>query len=329
MKFLFITDTHFRSNSPRSRRDDFQMSMVSKMNEIGDIISKEKIDYVLHGGDLFDRPDIPFKTASLFSKILLSYKVPIYIISGNHDSYGQNPVTIDRSILGLLASLNIVNLIDYNTVLLKEENLTVQLYGTPYRYDLDRNPLNYSFERVKDADFCIQMAHGFILRKPFLQGIDYTLVEDLKDSNADILFSGHYHSGFEKVKINKTLFYNPGSLARMSNSKTEQNRNPKVVLVEVLKLNNTVKYTIQDIYLKSAKPGKEVISRSIVDQNKMRMENLIYFKQAIHENLDLSKYNIFSILNDISPKKGFDASLISDARTRILEAAEEIGEHNV
>ena len=123
-------------------RDDFQMFMVSKMNEIGDIISKEKIDYVLHGGDLFDRPNIPFKTTSLFSKILLSYKVPIYIISGNHDSYGQNPVTIDRSILGLLASLNIVNLIDYNTVLLKEENLTVQLYGTPYRYDLDRNPLN-------------------------------------------------------------------------------------------------------------------------------------------------------------------------------------------
>ena len=99
MKFLFITDTHFRSNSPRSRRDDFQMSMVSKMNEIGDIISKEKIDYVLYGGDLFDRPDIPFKTASLFSKILLSYKIPIYIISGNHDSYGQNPVTIDRSTL--------------------------------------------------------------------------------------------------------------------------------------------------------------------------------------------------------------------------------------
>ena len=115
----------------------------------------------------------------------------------------------------------------------------------------------------------------------------------------------------------------------MSNSRTEQNWNLKVVLVEVLKLNNTVKYTIQDIYLKSAKSGEEVISRSIVDQNKMRMENLIYFKKTIHENLDLSKYNIFSILNNISPKKGFDASLISNTRTRILEAAEEIGEHNV
>ena len=51
-------------------------------------IIKKKIEY-LHGGDLFDRPDAPIRSVTLFTKVFASYQIPIFIISGNHDIYGQ------------------------------------------------------------------------------------------------------------------------------------------------------------------------------------------------------------------------------------------------
>ena len=91
------------------------------MQEIGDIIKRENVTALLHGGDLFDRPDAQIAVAGKFASIFMNYGIPIYIISGNHDSFGQNPNTIDRSMLGLFSSIGVVHLLDNKSVLLKEE----------------------------------------------------------------------------------------------------------------------------------------------------------------------------------------------------------------
>ena len=36
-----------------------------------------------------------------------------------------------------------------------------------------------------------------LLSKPFFEGIPYTLLDDIKDTEADITLAGHYHSGLE------------------------------------------------------------------------------------------------------------------------------------
>ena len=58
------------------------------------LLKDYNIDFVLHGGDLFDRPDVSISIVSNFASILNNYKVPIYIVSGNHDIYGHNPNTL-------------------------------------------------------------------------------------------------------------------------------------------------------------------------------------------------------------------------------------------
>ena len=78
LKILYFTDSHIRGTTPKNRKDDFTKTLEKKFNEIVDIIDEEGIDFVIHGGDLFDRPDVSISLVSKFSKIINRKK--IYLI---------------------------------------------------------------------------------------------------------------------------------------------------------------------------------------------------------------------------------------------------------
>ncbi len=124
------------------------------------------------------------------------------MVSGNHDVYGHNPKTINRTMIGLLNELSIMNIIEKDEkVILDKDGIKVQVTGQPYIYNID-DPINRDYYKVKEVldnvDYSIHMVHGMLLDKPFIKGIPYTLVDDIKDTLADITLSGHYHSGFKK-----------------------------------------------------------------------------------------------------------------------------------
>ena len=152
MKLLYLTDTHIRGTSPQNRLDDYQETLKEKLREVASIIKEEKIDYVLHGGDLFDRPDVSVSIVSDFAKIFQSFGVPIYIISGNHDIFGHNPDTLDRTMLGLLCNLGVMNLVNYKKIIL-EKDIRLQLTGSPYVYSMDEasNRENYILDEVDNT----------------------------------------------------------------------------------------------------------------------------------------------------------------------------------
>ncbi len=74
LSFIFISDVHIGSNSPK-RLD----KIVSFVNEL-------KPQFLLIGGDLIDSSS--FKINDLFS--LKKIKCPIYFVTGNHEYYIQN-----------------------------------------------------------------------------------------------------------------------------------------------------------------------------------------------------------------------------------------------
>ena len=111
---------------------------MDKIKEIVKIVENYNIDFVLHGGDLFDRPDTSVSIVSSFASILNDIKVPIYIVCGNHDIYGHNPDTVNRTMLGLLDSLNIIHIVNKDSkIFLEKDGVRVQLTGYPYTYDID------------------------------------------------------------------------------------------------------------------------------------------------------------------------------------------------
>lgn len=320
MKLLYITDTHFRYHSPRSRTDSFFDTLVKKMEEIGKIIKQEKVTALLHGGDLFDRPDAQIAVAGKFASILMSYNVPIYIISGNHDSFGQNPSTIERSMLGLLSSLRVVHLLDNKSVSLNENNLRVEIHGTPYSFDLDRDPKNYLYKRDPNADYSIQLVHGFLINRPFMKGINYTLIDDIVDTEADLVLAGHYHSGYPTTVKKGTTFINPGSIARMTNTQLERSRIPKAILIELQKSGNTVTKEITEIPLLSAKPGDHVMVDKTPNHYEVRIEALKAFKTLIYSKSDTEETNLVIALMTMAKNANLDVNLIKEAQERLDRA---------
>lgn len=316
LKLLFFTDTHIRGNTPKNRKDIFIDTVENKLLEITDIIKEYNIDFLLHGGDLFDRPDVSITIASKFAKILAKIQVPIYLISGNHDIYGHNPDTLNRTMLGLLDVLGVIRIIkNEDKIILEKDNIRVQLTGQPYIYDID-STTNLDYYLVKDVEpnvnYSIHMVHGMLLDKPFIKEVPHTLIDDIKETMADITLSGHYHAGFNTTKIGNKYFINPGSMVRIANSLREMERIPKVILIELID-----DIIIKEIPLKSALPGEEVLDRGEIEKNLFKNERIIEFKQTIDAALDFEKMDINEVLIEVSSAEGVEDKVKEEALRRI------------
>lgn len=316
LKLLFFTDTHIRGNTPKNRKDIFIDTVENKLLEITGIIKEYNIDFLLHGGDLFDRPDVSITIASKFAKILAKIQVPIYLISGNHDIYGHNPDTLNRTMLGLLDVLGVIRIIkNEDKIILEKDNIRVQLTGQPYIYDID-STTNLDYYLVKDVEpnvnYSIHMVHGMLLDKPFIKEVPHTLIDDIKETMADITLSGHYHAGFNTTKIGNKYFINPGSMVRIANSLREMERIPKVILIELID-----DIIIKEIPLKSALPGEEVLDRGEIEKNLFKNERIIEFKQTIDAALDFEKMDINEVLIEVSSAEGVEDKVKEEALRRI------------
>ena len=317
MKLLYFTDTHIRGTNPKNRLDNFYQTLKNKFHEVIEIAKYENVDYILHGGDLFDRPDPSVSIVSDFAKIFNEFRVPIYIVSGNHDIFGHNPSTLDRTMLGLLCNLGILNLVNDRKIIL-EKDIKVQLTAAPYVYSMDskENIKNYIVkEKDKTCKYAIHLTHGFLIDKPFLKEVSHTLISDIKDTCADITFGAHNHYGFTTQVIDGKYFINPGALVRISNSMAEMNRKPKVNIIE---LSDEIK--VKDVYLKTAKPGNEVLDRSEMERHKFKGMKINEFKEIIDSSVSLNNTDIFSLLNSIAKMDSIGADVINEAFKRVEKA---------
>ncbi len=319
MKILFFTDTHIRGNNPANRKDIFVDSIEEKFKEIRDIAIRENVDFVFHGGDLLDRPDVSVSIVNRFVKILMEIDKPIYMISGNHDIYGHNPKTINRTVISLLNTIGTIKLINANDlIVLEKDGIKAQLTGQPYIFGIDgerRAEYYKPKEILEEVDYSIHMVHGLLLEKHFIKTVNHTVIDEIKDTPADITLCGHYHSGFGIINIDGKYFINPGSLARVSNSLAELKRRPEIIMMDL----NEKGIDIKSIQLKCAKPGEEVLDREKMENAVFKGERLFEFKQTIDESLDFEKMDINDILLEVSNLDNFEEEVRKEALRRIAE----------
>jgi len=320
---LFFTDTHIRGTNPQNRKDNFVDTIFRKLEEVFDIAKENDVDILIHGGDIFDRPDIAPSLVRDFIVLIDRYSLPIYAVAGNHDMFGQNPVTLNRTMLGLLDGAGIIRLLSPGEKLyFKDGNKKIQLTGQHYFYglDADSGKQSYIVKKDKDVDVAVHIVHGMLLEKPFFEGMAYTLIEDILDTEADITLSGHYHSGFTTKCIDNKYFINPGSLVRINNSLNELLRMPKVVLLD---LQNEIK--IQELYLKRALPGEEVLDRTKVETMAFRERKLSEFIQSVNSTGNYDTFDINNIIEQISKQQNLKEEVIKEALKRIGQAQELLG----
>lgn len=320
MRFLFFTDTHIRGTTPENRKDDFPETVKKKLNEVKGLVEELHIDYVLHGGDWFDRPDVSPAIVREFAMIFNQFTRPIITIAGNHDIYGQNPDSLGRTMLGLLAGIGVVKLLQNGEeLLLEKEGMHVQITGQSYHYELDGENFKqyYVVKKKADVNFAIHIVHGMLVSKPFFEGIRYTLVKNIMNTEADITLAGHYHHGFGIIQRNGRYFINPGSIVRISNTLSEMDRKPKVICIDLGK-----EVHVREILLKSAAPGYEVLDRSRLELAVNRQLQIHKFYNSI-QHMTFNQIEMKKIVEAIASDQKIGLPVREEALRR-LGAAEEI-----
>ena len=319
IKIIIVGDVHNMGTNPSSRKDFFPETLNTKIKEIIEIANNENADAVLFTGDLSHSPDTANQIIKNFGQNILNLNCPAYTIIGNHDIYGGNINSTERSKIGILDAFDIIKIIPNNEkIYIEKDNTVLQITGQSFCTNIDTAENKKDFYTVKkeNADWAIHLVHGFLIDTslPF----SHTSVNEIIDTEADITVSGHLHYPFFK-EVNDKVFFNPGAVGRITASKTEL-RQPKVVKIEFEKTH----FKIEDLELKSAPPFEDVIDRSKlkVDINEIyRIEDFIDSVKSFSESNTL---DFIEIVKYISEKENTRKIVTDDVINEIHIAEEEL-----
>jgi len=132
MKFAHLADTHlgYRQYGLVERENDF----YDVFNDIVDKIIEEKVDFVIHSGDLFEMAKPSPNALLVFQEGLMKIKeagIPFYAIAGNHDTImRQNAVPPQVLFRKLGLTLISPNNPIIDSTLLRENDIFIG--GTPF-----------------------------------------------------------------------------------------------------------------------------------------------------------------------------------------------------
>lgn len=315
VKFVFMTDLHGRTNNPISRKDDFPETILKKLRWVVEYANSIDAS-ILCGGDWLNRPDTSATFISRMCGILECAKNPVIGILGNHDLFGYNAKSFTRTPLAIAAACNNMHILGDEAVDVGDSSAHIYISGSHSSPLIDRAGRTEEYytprkDKPKSTEEVrIHIVHGFLTDKDWPDGVPYTKIDAVKDTDADILLAGHEHLGFGIKTADETIFCNPGALGRVSAGVGEINRDVKIAEITVWKeLDMPIQYSVKLVALPEdiARPAGEVLDREKIDIEKEMQKKIEGFAEQIREN------SASSVLKTLaSPDAAIDAILSQD-----------------
>lgn len=320
---IIIGDSHVTGQNPVSRKDFYPETIIKKFKEIMELAREIKADNIMSVGDIFHTPDPSNTTKGRLGEVLQTRPCPFYTLAGNHDLFGGNFATYERTGIGLLQKLKSLDILhDDKPLFFKKGKLRIQLTGQNYHFNIDhRNPeMDYCRRKADGITHSIHLAHGYLTDKKLI--FPHTMIDRVKDlTEADVTISGHLHKTFRK-EHNGKIFANPGPLGRMTSSTGDMIR-PKVF---ILRITQEGVLTLEDYFLKVAQAPEEVLDRTHLKNDETHyykmaafMESLSQLNQKTNQSLD-----IYEILHQVTEDEKIDPLVKADALLAISHAEAEL-----
>ena len=273
-KVYFIPDVHLQEYSPRSRKDNYPTVVLEKLEYIVNLVNKNDGTCIFMG-DIFNAVNMPmiymYRCIDTFKKF---NKTP-YTVIGNHDMPRNNQEMMDRSPLGLLEKVGLINYLD--TLLLDDK---VAIKG--FHYADYPTPIETNLKKI-----CV--AHMF-----YENGFDeaHSLrVKDCLELGYDYYILGHDHTRYPLEENKNYKLFRIGSLTRGSANENQMIRD-EVYILEY----DTETDTFKEVSIPCAS-AKEVFKDSIFarkEENKIDtkeiLDNLVFTNNdSIYDVLDKSE----------------------------------------
>ena len=277
MKFILISDLHLLNKQPLGRVDDTPETLKKKIIYI--LNSATKYDAtILQAGDFTDGPR-NWGLLSWITEIFSNWQInrltkkDFYCIFGQHDTYLYSEKTRDKTILGVLAKANLVNILGSEPVIFTEgprKDETVAIYGCSYGMDVPKtNGINNQLK--------ILVIHKEISDAPLFKDHEYTSAMAFlkKNKDFDLIICGDIHRRF-KLSLtdeNKTRYIvNTGPLLRRSVD--EWDHKPGFYIFDSMNRS----FTWQEI---PHAPSKEVLTRDHIEKREETVQILEDFIKAV------------------------------------------------
>lgn len=291
-EFLIYGDPHIRYQRPVNRKEGFYEQLKAKLKEVKKIEKQIQPKVVFGLGDLFDNE------ASLFFNFLM-YDLSEYIqghisLIGNHDSKNKS-VETRGTMLGVVQKHSVVSVPHEDLVL---GNVLFRFGHYPIKDTISHE---CKFNGLK-----VMLMHDYILSSKETIGArgEFKEAKNIK-TDFDIYLLGHYHFPFAENNLcegitrekHKVLFYNPGSLLRLTTKEKDYNRIPKVAILKVNDEDASFKLT--EINLECALDYKDVYDFEGVNKKKGLKSLESKFVDSIKENISNNYDREELILNHI------------------------------
>lgn len=210
-RFIFITDLHLTTSAPVRTGDPLQdcLDKVCYVIEKANALDAQ----ILIGGDIFDRPTIPYEAYTKVCKVFQKAKIVPIAVKGNHDQLFRSDDNDRKTTLNNAFSLGI----------LQELNGTFMMEDQSCILTSDPKDLGHASPQIL-------MYHGFLNTK---DGKLTVYADDLSMATAPTLvLLGHDHVEYDPVQIGSCTVFRIGSLFRDQRVVTS-NRTPKMLYIEV------------------------------------------------------------------------------------------------
>ncbi|MEM4536509.1 MAG: metallophosphoesterase family protein [Nitrososphaerota archaeon] len=224
-----FSDTHVGRNIPRIVGDARRHAFREAFKQAIDIFIDNQVDYVIHGGDLFEKrsmtpEDVVFVKDEFYRLTRVSREkhgknVKILIVRGNHDGTPSSCV-LEYITHPLADYLQIVGESIKEELRYYEDDsiLAVGLGYHPFikkKIEDQLNNLAGIVESHGDGKFKILLLHNYVEEihdiPPHTPDHSVAGLDDLQKINVDMVVLGHYHERSELRKVGNLLFLIPGA----------------------------------------------------------------------------------------------------------------------
>jgi DNA repair exonuclease SbcCD nuclease subunit len=202
MKIAYITDTHWRAQTPRCRLDKNYLQQCLDDYEFFLKTCKEnEVELILHCGDVFDHFEVSFSCVNRFADLINKYNIDHICALGQHDCQSRNIHTWkEQSALGVLyRACECLTVLEEQSVCRKscniEENTLLQIEAFNYDSPKTKEGLSkkqFTMQNV-ESSFNIALFHAPISKKDDTLKGQYN-VESFKYGNIDLSLFGDIHN---------------------------------------------------------------------------------------------------------------------------------------
>jgi len=290
-KFLHTADWHLGIKYTRlgvnaEKAREIRIETAKRLMEVA---KKNKVDFIIIAGDIFDNNDVDRKLIDVMTKIIKGVEpISVYILPGNHDPLTRDSLYLDSAWdpIG-----NVIIIKSKEAIRIPELNVT--LYPCPVTQKQTREDLTEGIKATNDH-ISIGIAHGNLQIEGFVEDPNFPInPRRVEESGLDYLALGEWHSLFMypgKDHIVRTVY--PGT---PETTKFGEKNSGKAVIVKIE--NHGTRPVIQEINsgtLKWEEWEKEVSSINDVKQIEKELTEIedpehriinFYFKGIIDQEV--------------------------------------------